>query len=514
MTLSSSLNNSAENSSAEVANEKNQLNDAQEAKLVARYGPIYFAGNLLHRAAGIVLIPLYAHHLLPADYGVYALLLSVMDMLTILLGIGIGGAMNRFYFEAKTEQDRQRLISSVFICLLLLAAGIALIAYPLAWAIVQVMFASAKYALLFALAIVTLIFTLLFEAQMNYAVVRKRAWLFLNLALIKALLLIGFNLWWVAVAKWALWGVVGSMLITFALITLSYLGVIFKQVGWHWSPNLVKQLLRYGLPLVPSALANAAMTFVERYCLNHWVGVAAVGIYALAHRLASLLQMFIATPFAQIFFVRRFETLAQGEQQAALDRLLLVFVAVMSLAVLGLALFSEPLMTLIAPQSYAGVAPLVPWLGLCFVLSSINQNYELGILYQKKTAYIAWIGGLSLVATVVLNTALVPAWAIWGAVGALLSVNIIRLGATLWANRLCGATLIRLDLLRACGMLLLVLIASLLAHQLSGSWWVILLVKMLIWLAVMLLLFLSPIMDAAIRQSIYVWLKKQSIKNR
>ncbi len=484
-----------------VAGDQNDT--AQETKNVVKHGPIYLAGNLIHRAAGIVLIPLYTHHLLPAEYGVYALLVSVMDMLTILLGCGLASAMNRFYFDVKNEYQRLQLISTVFICLLILSVLIGLSAYPLGWVIVRFMFDSAEYAGLFALAIATLIFTLLFEVQMNYAVVRKRPQIFLGLAVAKAVLLLALNLVWVGYAHMGLWGVVGSMLVTFALITLLYLVCIFWQVGWHWSPTLVKQLFIYGMPLVPSAFANASMTFIERYCLNHWAGAAVVGVYALAFRLASLLQMFIATPFSQVFFVRRFETLARGEPQSGLDSLLLVFVAVMSLAVLALALFSQEILQLIAPNSYAGVAPLLPLLGVCFVLSSINQNYELGIMYQKKTYYIALIGGISLAATVVLNIILVPMFAVWGALLALLAVNIIRLVATLRVNRLCAAALIHLDLKRAVVMLMVALLVAVLTHELTATLSLVfrLLIKSMSWLAVAVVLLFSTIMDPSIAKA-------------
>lgn len=492
-----SIDNAPSHRDTAEQSQVHQNSTAQETKNVAKQGPIYLAGNLIHRAAGIVLIPLYTHYLLPAEYGVYALLLSVMDMLTILLGGGLASGMSRFYFDAKTDQQRQQLISTVFICLLMLAIAIALMAYPLGWLIGSLIFQHVEYAQLFALAIVTLIFTLLFEVQMSYAVVRKLPQIFLLLAVAKAVLLLTFNLVLVSYVQMGLWGVVVAMLATFVLITLPYLLIIFRQVGWIWSPILVGQLLRYGLPLVPSAFANSGMTFVERFCLNHWAGAAAVGVYALAHRLASLLQMFIAAPFSQVFFVRRFETLSKGEQQSGLDGLLLVFVAIMCLAVLGLALFSQEILQLVAPNSYAGVAPLLPLMGVCFVLSSINQNYELGIMYQKKTQFIAAIGGISLIATLVLNSILVPVIAVWGALLSLLGVNLIRLMATLWANRLCGGALIRLDLKRAMVMVLLVLAVAVLANATAQNLSFLLgcVLKGVLWLVVMALFFFSPIMD-------------------
>ena len=142
-------------------------------------------------------------------------------------------------------------------------------------------------------------------------------------------------------------------------------------------------------------------------------------------------------------------------------------------------------------------------MGVCFVLSSINLNYELGIMYQKKTYYIALIGGISLIATLVLNTALVPVMAVWGALLSLLGVNLIRLFSTLYANRLCGAALIRLDLKRALAMILLVLGAALLGHFFSQnlSLLLALLSKSMLWVAVMVVLFLSPIMDPSIMKA-------------
>jgi O-antigen/teichoic acid export membrane protein len=175
------------------------------------------------------------------------------------------------------------------------------------------------------------------------------------------------------------------------------------------------------------------MRVVERQLLLAG-GAATVGRYGLADRLASLLQMFIAAPFSQVFFVRRFETLARRENQQELERALLIFVAVMAAASLAFSSFGPEILSIIAPSAFRGAAELLPWLALSFVLASLNLNIELGILYAKRTAIVPIIGMIALAASVSLNFVLIPLYGAMGAAVTAVIVGIVRLLLTAAAN--------------------------------------------------------------------------------
>ena len=474
------------------------------------HGRVYAAANVIHRAAGLVLIPVYAQMLVPADFGVYAIVQSVIEVAAILAGMGFTGAMNRFFLEYPDDAAmRGRVVSTALLAIGAVGLLLALLSPGLAWLATWLLLGSDVHAPLFVVAFIGLVATVLFEIGASYLVVRKRSWEFLALSVAKAVTLIGSNL---VCVVWLEMGVLGILLAnagTMALLALTHGALILRKVGVEFSPDLARQLLRFGLPLVPSALAHAALPLVERYFLNLLAGASAVGLYALASRLTALLQMFVAVPFSQTFAVRRVETLVQGVDQAPFNRALLLFVWLMSGAALLLSALAVDLLALIASPAYAAAAVVVPLLGLCQVLAAINFNLELGLHFTKQTHLLPLISLVALALSVPANALLVGPWGVTGSALALLAANLGRLAATWQLNRRFGTRQIRLDWPRAAGILAFTTGAGLaFVHGLPPALdWVSIVGKVALSIALVLLLVWTPLLDAATRRDLLSALK-------
>ncbi|GAA0856486.1 lipopolysaccharide biosynthesis protein [Aliiglaciecola litoralis] len=438
-----------------------------EVKTILDHGKIYLIANITHRAAGLLLLPIYTHVLSTQEYGLYAIVMAVTDLFTVIFGMGFSGAMSRFYFDSNNSiADQNKVVSTTLIGFFGIAALIIICAYPMAMITVNIMFDSQQHLALFVFAIAGLVFTILFELLMGYAVIRKRAWKYFAMALSKALLFIGLNLYFVVYLELGVPGIIYATIASLGSLGIVLLVLTLSRVGVTFSFPLFKQMVLFGLPLVPSAFANSALTTVERYYINLLVGPAAVGVYSLGHRLASMLHMFIAAPFSQIFFVRRFETLSKGEDQSAFHRILLLFVALMMTCAVLLSLFGTEIIWLIAPEDYYDVVIVLPLLGLSFVLSSLNLNIELGIFYNKKTWAIPIIGFVTLGVGIPANYVFISQFGIMGAGLALVAVNIVRISTTVLVNSVLGSPLIRIDWKRAIAIMALGTILGLVVNQL------------------------------------------------
>lgn len=480
-----------------------------EVKTISKYGRIYALGNIVNRSAGFLLIPLYTYTLTLEEYGLLAILLAITDMLSLLFGLGFTAGLSRFYFDLGSngqdvEKNRQKVVSTVFIGVLFASIIIALIAYPLAYWVNLFIFNHTEHLILFAVAIWGLIFTILFEVIVGYITVQKKAWLFFWVSSCKAILFISLNILFVFIFELGVLGIVYASLCSMGIIAIVGLAAIFRQVGFHFSFALFSDIFRYSLPLIPSAVGNAGMTLAERFFINLLAGPAALGAYALAHRLASLLRMFIATPFSQIFFVRRFETLVANENQQEFHRIFLYFVGLMATATLFLSLFSTEIIDIIAPDEYMSVSLMIPLMGLSLVLTSINQNIELGILFSKKTSSIAYIGIASFLICIPSNWLFISQFGVLGAVYSLVFVNLFRLVLTIWANDKKGTKSVKLDWPRS---ILILLIATFVGQYFVQSDFasfdlIIILSKLLAGSLFIILLLFSNILDNKLKRSI------------
>ncbi len=473
-----------------------------EIRTIVRFGWIYAVANLVNSAAGLILIPLYTHLLTPEEYGVYAMVQAASDIVALIFGLGVGKAMGRYYFSYPEDSRLRRVVVSTT---LLGFGGIAAVllaaAYPLAQQLVLAIYGDTAHLRLFAVALGALVFTLSFEIGTGYLLITKRAGSFFAVACGKMVLLLGANALLVYHLRMGVPGIIYAMAFTLGTLSLALAADMLRTNGFAFSGALFLRLVGFGVPLVPSAAAQAALSFLPRYCLSSLVGSAAVGTFALADRLASLLQTFVAGPFGQIFFVRRFESLSAGDDQGVFRGILLIFVAVMATASLGLALLGPEVSALIAPRAYGPAAELLPWLGLCYALASVNVNMELGIVYERNTWAIPMIAVVTLLVSVPANYLLVGRAGAPGAAQAYVLVNILRLGLTIVANRRWGSRQVSLDWPRASAILGLSCLVGLLGSAFLGPAIGLgpALLKLLILAAFVGLLLGTPLLDRATR---------------
>src|SRR3954465_13672991 len=119
--------------------------------------------------------------------------------------------------------------------------------------------------------------------------VEERSFAFLVASVANVLITIGATITLVVVLEKGPTGaVVGNVVGTLA-VYLVLLGYRRYQLGLQFDTRLLREMNRFGLPLVPSALALWAITFIDRLFLSAYKGVAEVGVYSLAVRVSSVI---------------------------------------------------------------------------------------------------------------------------------------------------------------------------------------------------------------------------------
>jgi len=83
---------------------------------------IYTAGQLLIKASGFILIPIYTRFLTTDDYGVIGIVSVVVAIMTAALSLGTRQAQTRFYYDHHDDKLRVgRLLFSINVLLMAVA---------------------------------------------------------------------------------------------------------------------------------------------------------------------------------------------------------------------------------------------------------------------------------------------------------------------------------------------------------------------------------------------------------
>ncbi len=417
----------------------------------------YGLAVIAQRLASFVLLPVYTRCLTPGAYGVMELLDLTLAVCSMLLGASFAGALCYHYFSAPGEEARRRTVSTTLIGSMLIgciafAAGLAG-ALPLS----RLVFRSADYASFFRLLFATFALSLPVEGVMAWLKALNRAKWYLaascgRLALsiaITAVLLLRFRM--------GLLGVIWSSLAVAAVSAIVLSAYCVAQNGARVDGAIFRRLLRYSLPLGVGGLALFVLHSGDRFVLQRYTSLAAIGLYALAYKLGMLIA--VAHGIFHTYWSTQVYRLLQGRRGKRLfTEVFTYLVLALSYAVLLLSMFAGPVIRELTTPAYYSAARMVPLIALAYAFRAVGDYFRC-IFYTenrpKDDMVLNWAGaGVCLAA----YFGLIPFWMAWGAaIATLIAFAAISVMAgwqawRLWPYRLETGRLIRIVMCSAVAM--------------------------------------------------------------
>lgn len=482
----------------------------KELGTVVRQGRVYLIATFAGRASAIGLLPLYGYKLSPAEFGVMALLLMFNELLGMLARMGMFQAMLRIYFDSDEDAHRHRVIATAMAITLGMCGLILLAAWPMG-GVLETVLQIEGFATAATYALCLLAATVLFGTVSAVFMLRKQpaglAWS--NAA--KSLLVFGLTALALLAFEGGVTGVMIGQALGIGIVSLVLLVREARLSGLLPDLGLARELLRFGLPLVPSAFANAAVQAVDRFFLNLLAGAAVVGPYAMAAKLGHSLQDFVARPLSQVLFVRRYETLAAEEDQGEFHALQVLYLAVLLLGAVGLGLFGPEIIWIVAADGYAAAGPLIGVMGLAFAAAALTQSLEMGLLYAKKTHLVSVIAVIMLALAAPVYWTLIYLYGLTGGALGFLVLNVTRLIITDQLNRRMGTPLIRQDWGRSLRLTGLAVMAYGGAMAMFGGEvsWTAFLAKGVLFVVVAALMLAGPILERRTRVALWALVRQR-----
>ena len=375
---------------------------------------IYGAGSTVTRVAALMLLPVYTRILTPEDYGKLAIVALVSTVAGIILNSGQSTAFFRFYFLSETPDTRRTLTGTVLIYLLVSGAAILSPLVLLFGAMGAPLFRDATLLPLIQIALIGTFFDV--GSVIPFATFRaeQRAAQYAKLSVLRFLINVTLNISAVVVLRWGVVGVIYANLLTSILFFTICLRLTLRSMEWTVDLSLLKQLLRFGLPIVPANLAGWVLTLSDRFFLERYADLSQVGIYAVGYSIAGVLNM-TQSWFNMAWAPYCYSIAGQPDAKAVYARVLTYAVTLFTLVGLGLSLFARQALSLLAPPSYYGAVSVVPLIVLAYLFFEMNYLISFGLDLTGKTKYYPFIMGAGAVFNLFLNFILIPPFGMMGA---------------------------------------------------------------------------------------------------
>jgi O-antigen/teichoic acid export membrane protein len=274
-------------------------------------------------------------------------------------------------------------------------------------------------------------------AQMNYEQLtslfraEERSTAFVLASLANIAITIGVTILLVVVwEQGALGVVVGNFTGTLA-VYLALLAVHREQLGLEFSRPLLREMNRFGIPLVPAALALIAVNFSDRFFLVHLASLPEVGLYEIGVRIASAMVLLL-TAFRMAWPAFAYSIEDDAEAKRTYAFVLTYLVAIASWLALALGLLAPWLVRLLTqPEYYAGERVVAP-LAFAGMIYAAYVVMAIGVGRAKRTQFNWAITGVAAIVNVVLNLLLIPPYGMLGAAWATVAAYGVMFVAMTW----------------------------------------------------------------------------------
>jgi O-antigen/teichoic acid export membrane protein len=407
-----------------------------QLKRLVKQSAIYGLGGIVSRLLAVLLLPLYTSYLGTAGFGKIETIVALTTVLVVVLRLGISSAFFRFYFDSPDPERRMLVVRTSFWFTMTMATAGLVAGFILATPIAHLLRLGDDPWLVRA-AFVGL------WAQMNYEQltslfrVEERPVAFVTASIANIFITVGATvLLVVGLHKGPTGAVVGNFLGTLT-VYFALLAYRRYQLGFQFDRGLLRAMNRFGMPLVPSALALWAINFIDRFFVAVFKGQDEVGVYSLAVRASSVIVfLMVAFRLAWPAFAYSIEDDSVAKRTYAFVLTYLLFLCCWVSLVLGL--LSPWIVQVLAPNKPAFYRASEA-IGILAFAGTAYAGYTvlaIGIGRARRTQFNWIVTGAAALLNVALNLVLIPPYGMMGAAISTVAAYVAMfIGMTLNAQR-------------------------------------------------------------------------------
>ena len=386
-------------------------NNANKISTFIKGSSILVLSNVCLKAINFFLLPLYTNNLTPEMIGISDSITTFTGIVLPLLTMGLDSAYSAFYFE-KDDIERGNKVFSTLTYVFVIIGCIPFFLFFFSRFISLLLFHSEQYSYIIRLSLASVSFSLWSLTYSLELRLNNKMFLFGLSNVIASLSMIVSNIVFVTVMHLGESSLVLSTVIVHAEIMLILLIFTRKRPKFEWfNIQLLKQMIRFAVPLVPMTLMMWVLSLSDRYILLHYHGNAEVGLYGIGLRFTNLMNVVIsAVSVAYTTFA--FSSKDDGDSKKqyyyvySIESVLLIIVA------FTIGLFGKEIIQIMTAETYKQSYVSLRDLLFSQVFYAMASIVGYGIFFEKKSGYSLLAVSTGAAVNLVLNIYLIPQYGI------------------------------------------------------------------------------------------------------
>lgn len=369
---------------------------------------IFTVGKFVSKLIVIFMLPFYTSCLSSAEYSTADLITNLCNLIIPIAGLGVSEGI--FRGAAEKGEDKEAFFTNGMV-IMLIGSAIFLALSPL--------ITLSKYFTPYVILIIAYVLASnIHSVCSQYVCAIGRTKLFAGQGILNTALTVGLNILFLAVFDMGIDGYVLSIVLADGLTTVFlfffarlYRAFIPKKI----SGSLIKDMIKFCLPLVPSTVFWWITSVSDRYIVAALRSDAENGLYAAAYKIPTLLT-YVVTIFNDAW---KLSAVSEGtdirEKTDFYSKVFKYYIAIMFMGGGILAVSAKLSSSILFAPSYKAAWVFIPVLSAATVFTALDTFMGSAYFTVKKTGMSFWTSLIGAVLNIVLNIIMIPQWGAMGA---------------------------------------------------------------------------------------------------
>jgi len=381
----------------------------------AKSSAVYGLGSMLQRFVGLLLLPVFTHYLTPKEYGTFALL-TILGAFTLpIFSLGINAAMGPSYFKAKTDEEKQGVTWTALIIVGTSASILLALAWSLPELFLKCALLSSEHSLLASLFLTGTAANVVVAPLTQKIQFDNQAKRFVWITAVNTLVIVTLNIATVVFLGYGILGMVFSQAIgsIFSLITF-FIGSQIR-LPTQFSKTAARNILKVGIPLMPSFAFLFIMANAGRYGLQYFQGESAVGTYTAGFQIGTAINMLVGA-FATAWYPFFMSYIEKQEEAAQLFGKITTYYVLFA-GLLCLLCFScaDIIMHIMTAPTYYEARKIIGFISVAFVFTGLFKLLLPPVYYSDRIQIVSIVQASAALVAALVAVLLCSTFGIYGA---------------------------------------------------------------------------------------------------
>lgn len=354
-----------------------------------------------------------------SDYADYSLVYTFIAFMNVFYLYGLDAAFLRYFFLGK--QKKEDIYFSAIQVLSITSIITSIIIYLYADSLAYLIFNESGYDFFVKMAAGILFFDTL--CSLPYLILRaeEKSVHFTAIRTGRFFLELGLNLFFVVYLKWGVKGILYANLMATIINFIVLLPFQIPYLKGKFSSEAIKELLKFGLPMLPNSIAYLIVEISDRYLMPRLIDKDTLGSYSSNYRFGTLMLLLVLAfrTAWQPFFLK---IANQEESKLIYARVMTYFILFASFVVLGGSLLVEYVVQIpigaektLLGKAYWNGLQIIPLILFSYMLYGIYVNLTIGVYIKNKSHLMIIFTGLAALVNISSNFYLMPNFGMMGA---------------------------------------------------------------------------------------------------